>query len=72
MTGIVITLVFLSVLIVLHELSHFATAKLFGMQTPVFRSGPALWTKRKIGQILGHAVSHSFAVFWQLCDHSRT
>ena len=50
---VVLAILLISILIVVHELGHFATAKLFGVQVNEFSvfMGPAIW-KKQIGETL--------------------
>ena len=47
--GIVIIIIFLSILIIIHELGHFFTAKKFGLWVEEFGFGlpPKIWSKKK-------------------------
>ena len=53
LTGIIFVIIFLSILILVHELGHFLTAKKFGLLVEEFGFGlpPRIWGK-KIGETI--------------------
>jgi len=69
--GIVFVLIFLSILVLVHELGHFLTAKKFGLLVEEFGFGlpPRLWSK-KIGETIYSLNALPFGGFVKICGEN--